>query len=55
MNHITSMTKNVVQNRTSVTSLHSQEGLRDEESIPLRPLNNMYREDRDKNNFQVIE
>lgn len=55
MNHITSMTKNVVQNRASVTSLHSQEGLREEESIPLRSLNSMYSEDPDKNNFQVIE
>lgn len=55
MNHITSMTKNVVQSRASATSLHNQEGLRDEESIPLRSLTNMYGDDPEKMNFQVIE
>lgn len=54
MNHITSMTKNVVQSRTSTTSLQNQDGLRDEE-IPLRSLTNLHNGDTDKNNFQVIE
>jgi uncharacterized NAD-dependent epimerase/dehydratase family protein len=54
MNHITSMTKNVVQNRASATSLHNQEGLKDEE-IPLRSLSNLHNGDTEKNNFQVIE
>lgn len=53
MNHITSMTKNVVQNRASATSLHNQ-GLKDEE-IPLRPLTNLHNGESDKNSFQVIE
>lgn len=53
MNHITSMTKNVVQNRASATSLHNQEGLKDEE-IPLRLLSNLHNGDTEKN-FQVIE
>ncbi|XP_063929307.1 muscle calcium channel subunit alpha-1 isoform X1 [Zophobas morio] len=55
MNHITSMTKNVVQNRASATSLHNQEGLKDEEEIPLRSLSNLHNGDTDKNNFQVID
>jgi voltage-dependent calcium channel L type alpha-1D len=54
MNHITSMTKNVVQNRASATSLHNQEGLKDEE-IPLRSLSNLHNGDTEKNNFQVID
>lgn len=54
MNHITSMTKNVVQSRTSTSSLQNQDGLRDEE-IPLRSLTNLHNGDTDKNNFQVIE
>ncbi|RZC33742.1 muscle calcium channel subunit alpha-1-like, partial [Asbolus verrucosus] len=54
MNHITSMTKNVVQNRASATSLHNQEGLKDEE-IPLRSLSNLHNGDTDKNNFHVID
>lgn len=53
VNHITTMTKNVVQNRASATSLHSQEGLREEESIPLRSLNNVYGEDKEKSSFQI--
>lgn len=54
MNHITSMTKNVVQSRASATSLHNQEGLKDEE-IPLRLLSTLHNGDTDKNNFQIIE
>ncbi|XP_015833195.1 muscle calcium channel subunit alpha-1 isoform X3 [Tribolium castaneum] len=53
MNHITSMTKSVVQNRASATSLHNQEGLKDEE-IPLRSLSNLHNGDTEKN-FQVID
>ncbi|KAJ8923541.1 hypothetical protein NQ315_010119 [Exocentrus adspersus] len=53
MNHITSMTKNVVQNRASATSLHNQEGLRDEE-IPLRSLSNLHNGD-EKNSYTVID
>lgn len=52
MNHITSMTKNViVQNRANAHSVQNKEG--DEEIIPLRPLN-MYNGDADRN-YQVIE
>ncbi|CAH0562347.1 unnamed protein product [Brassicogethes aeneus] len=51
MNHITSITKNV-QNRQSATSLHNQEGLR-EEDIPLRSLS-LHNGDSEKNRFRVI-
>lgn len=55
MNHITSgVGKNAVQSRASATSLHNQEGLRDEE-IPLRSLTNVYNGDSEKNNYQVFE
>lgn len=53
MNHITSMTKNVVHTRASATSLHNQDK-RDEEAIPLRSLTNISTGDVDKN-FQIIE
>ncbi|KAJ8941883.1 hypothetical protein NQ318_001737 [Aromia moschata] len=53
MNHITSMTKNVVQNRASATSLHNQEGLKDEE-IPLRSLSNLHNGE-EKNSYTVID
>lgn len=53
MNHITTMTRNViVQNRANAHSLQGED-LRDEEIIPLRPLN-MYNGDADRN-YQVIE
>ncbi|KAB0801516.1 hypothetical protein PPYR_05870 [Photinus pyralis] len=55
MNHITPIVKNAVfQNRASVTSLHNQEGLKDEESIPLRSLSNVFTNDADKKSFEVI-
>lgn len=53
MNHITSMTRNVVQNRASATSLHNQDR-RDEEAIPLRSLTNLNNGDSEKS-FQIIE
>lgn len=55
MNHITSMTKSViVQNRANMNSVQAQgEELRDEEIIPLRPLN-IYNGDSERN-YQVIE
>ncbi|XP_049817851.1 muscle calcium channel subunit alpha-1 isoform X2 [Aethina tumida] len=52
MNHITSLTKNVVQNRASCTSIHNMEGLRDEE-IPLKSLN-LHNGESEKNSFTVI-
>lgn len=55
MNHITSMTRNVVQNRFSANSLHDGEMSREDEAIPLKALSNMYNGDPDKGNFQVIE
>ncbi|XP_060516431.1 muscle calcium channel subunit alpha-1 isoform X4 [Cylas formicarius] len=54
MNHITSMTKNVVQNRTSATSLNNQDRYRDEE-IPLRSLTNLHNGDTEKNTYTVID
>lgn len=53
MNHITSLTKNVVQNRASCTSIHNMEGLRDEE-IPLKSLN-LHNGESEKNSFTVIK
>ncbi|XP_065165999.1 voltage-dependent calcium channel type D subunit alpha-1 isoform X1 [Atheta coriaria] len=55
MNHITSMTRNVVQNRFSANSLHDGEMSREDEAIPLKALSNMYNGDPDKGNFQVID
>lgn len=52
MNHISIMTKNVVQNRASATSLN--DGYRDEE-IPLRSLTNLHNGDAEKNTYTVIE
>lgn len=53
MNHITSMTKNViVQNKANAHTM-PHDDLRDEEIIPLRPLN-MYNGDAERN-YQVIE
>ncbi|KRT80868.1 ion channel [Oryctes borbonicus] len=54
MNHVASGPKNAVQSRASATSLHNQEGLRDEE-IPLRSLTNVYNGDNEKNNYQVFD
>ncbi|XP_030756415.1 muscle calcium channel subunit alpha-1 isoform X1 [Sitophilus oryzae] len=51
MNHITSMTKNVVHNRASATSLN--DGYRDEE-IPLQSLTNLYG-DPEKNTYTIID
>ncbi|XP_076261438.1 ca[2+]-channel protein alpha[[1]] subunit D isoform X3 [Rhynchophorus ferrugineus] len=51
MNHITSMTKNVVQNRASATSLN--DGYRDEE-IPLQSLTNLHG-DPEKNTYTIID
>lgn len=53
MNHITSITKNAVQNRASTTSLHNQDR-RDEEVIPLQSLTNLNNGESDKS-FQIIE
>lgn len=57
MNHITAITKNVLQNRTSTASLHNQDDGKKEENIPLRSLTNMYNGsgDIDRKSFQVIE
>lgn len=58
MNHITAITKNVLQNRSSAASLHNQEDAnKKEENIPLRPLTNMYNGngDGEKKKYQVIE
>ena len=53
MNHITSMTKNVVQNK--FTSANSLQSYKDEE-IPLHSLSNTYnRKDVDGDSYQVIE
>lgn len=55
MNHITPMIKNaIMQNRSSISSLHNHEGLREEESIPLRSLNNLFSSDADKRNFEIV-
>lgn len=54
MNHITSMTKNViVQNRTGNQIIQHSNGIPDEEAIPLRSLN-LFNGDTEKN-YQVIE
>lgn len=54
MNHITTMTKNViVQNRTGTQAIQNTDGLQDEEAIPLRSLN-MFNGEAEKN-YQVIE
>lgn len=52
MNHITSMTKNVGQNKGSATSLN--ERYHDEE-IPLRSLTNLRNGDTEKSTYTVIE
>lgn len=52
MNHITSMRKSVVHNRSSATSLN--DGYRDEE-IPLRSLTNLHNGDTEKSSYTVIE
>lgn len=53
MNHISSMTRNAVQKRSSTTSIHNQDK-RDEEAIPLRSLTNINNGDSDKN-FHIVE
>lgn len=52
MNHITSMTKNVGQNKGSATSLNDR--YHDEE-IPLRALTNLRNGDTEKSTYTVIE
>lgn len=51
MNHITSMTKNVVENRASANSLN--DGYHDEE-IPLRTLTNLHNGEAERT-YTVIE
>ncbi|GLV39288.1 Ca[2+]-channel protein alpha[[1]] subunit D [Carabus blaptoides fortunei] len=54
MNHITTMTKNViVQNRTGTQAIQNTDAVQDEEAIPLRSLN-MFNGEADKN-YQVID
>ncbi|CAH1121808.1 unnamed protein product [Ceutorhynchus assimilis] len=52
MNHITSITKNVVQNKAIATSLNDR--YRDEE-IPLRSLTNLHNGDPEKSMYTVID
>ncbi|KAF5296914.1 hypothetical protein FQA39_LY12271 [Lamprigera yunnana] len=55
MNHVSpTINSAILQNRASITSLHNQEGLKEEESIPLRSLSNVFNNDADKRGFEVI-
>lgn len=47
----------LIDSRASLTSVHNQEGLKEEESMPLRSLNTtrIWASDGHKKNFEIVE